>query len=161
MSNTVSAIPPGYHSLIPAITCKNAAAAMDFYKKVFGATETMRMEGPGGMVMHGELKIGDSAIFVADEFPGMSAAPSGDGPVSSYVFIYMDDVDDVFSRAVEEGCKVSMPLADMFWGDRYGKLTDPFGHQWGLAQHIEDVSPDEMERRGKEWQASMAKTAGA
>lgn len=160
MSNTVSAIPPGYHSLTPAITCKDAASAMDFYKRAFGATEIMRMEGPGGRVMHGEMRIGDSVIFVSDEWPGMAAAPSGDGPVSSYVFMYTDDVDDVYNHAVGEGCKTTMPLADMFWGDRYGKLTDPFGHQWGLAQHVEDVAPEEMKRRSEEWQASMAKAAG-
>lgn len=160
MPNTVSPIPTGYHSLTPAITCKNAASAIEFYKKVFGATEIMRMPGPGGAIMHAELRIGVSIIFLSDEFPGMSAAPSGTGPASSYLFLYTGNVDEVYNRAVGEGCKVDMPLADMFWGDRYGKVTDPFGHHWGLAQHMEDVAPAEMERRSAEWTASMAKAAG-
>jgi PhnB protein len=160
MPNSVSPVPAGYHSITPAITCKNAASAIDFYKKVFGATEINRMAGPGGMVSHAELKIGDSVIFVSDEFPGMSAAPSGNGPASSYLFLYTDKVDNVFNLAVREGCTEDMPLADMFWGDRYGKVTDPFGHHWGLAQHVEDVPMEEMARRAAEWSASMAKAAG-
>jgi PhnB protein len=160
MSNAVRPIPEGYHSLTPGITCKNAASALDFYKKVFGATEIMRMSGLGGMITHAELRIGDSVIFVSDEFPGMAVAPSGSGPASSSLFLYTDKVDEVFSRAVSEGCQPTMPLSDMFWGDRYGKLVDPFGHHWGLAQHVEDVAPDEMKRRSAEWTASMAKAAG-
>ena len=160
MSNAVRPIPEGFHSLTPAITCKDAARAMAFYKKAFGATEIMSMPGPGGRIMHAEMRIGDSVIFISDEFPGMSAAPSGAGPASFYLFLYTENVDDVFNRAVKEGCQPTMPLADMFWGDRYGKLTDPFGHHWGLAQHMEDVAPEEMARRSAEWTASMAKAAG-
>ncbi len=160
MSNPVRPIPEGYHSLTPAITCKNAAKAIDFYKNALGASEIMRMAGPSGMVMHAELKIGDSVIFVSDEFPGMSAAPSGSGPVSSYLFLYTADVDTVFNRAVGAGCHVDMPLDNMFWGDRYGKVTDPFGHHWGLAEHVEDVAPEEIKRRSAEWSANMAKAAG-
>jgi PhnB protein len=160
MSNPVRPIPEGYHSLTPALTCKNAGKAIDFYKNTLGASEIMRMQGPGGMVMHAELRIGDSVIFVSDEFPGMSAAPSGSGPVSSYLFLYTDNVDTVFNRAVSAGCHVEMPLDNMFWGDRYGKVTDPFGHHWGLAQHVEDVAPEEMKRRSAEWSANMAKAAG-
>jgi PhnB protein len=160
MSNDVRPIPQGYHSITPAITCKNAASALDFYKKVFGATEIMRMPGPGGMITHAELRIGDSVIFVSDEFPGMSVAPSGTGLQSCSLFLYTDKVDEMFQLAVSEGCQVAMPLADMFWGDRYGKLVDPFGHHWGLSQHVEDVAPEEMQRRSAEWTASMAKAAG-
>jgi PhnB protein len=160
MSNPVRPIPEGYHAITPAITCKNAAKAIDFYKNVLGANEINRMAGPGGMVMHAELRIGDSVIFISDEFPGMSAAPSGSGPVSSYLFLYADHVDAVFNRAVSAGCRVDMPLDNMFWGDRYGKVTDPFGHHWGLAQHVEDVAPEEMKRRSAEWSAKMAKAAG-
>lgn len=160
MQNSVSSIPRGYHSITPAITCKNAASAIDYYKKVFGATEMNRMSGPGGMIAHAELRIGNSVIFVSDEFPGMSAAPSGSGPASTYLFFYTDKVDEVYNRAVSEGALADMPLADMFWGDRYGKVKDPFGHYWGLAQHIEDVAPEEMERRSREWSASLAKAAG-
>jgi PhnB protein len=160
MSNPVRPIPEGYHSITPAITCKNAAKAIDFYKNALGASEIMRMQGPGGMVTHAELRIGDSVIFVSDEFPGMAVAPSGSGPASSYLFLYTDNVDTVFNRAVSAGCHVDMPLDNMFWGDRYGKVTDPFGHHWGLAQHVEDVAPEEMKRRSAEWFAKMAKAAG-
>jgi PhnB protein len=160
MSNPVRPIPEGYHAITPAITCKNAAKAIDFYKNVLGANEIMRMAGPGGMVTHAELRIGDSVIFISDEFPGMSAAPSGSGPASSSLFLYTDNVDAVFNRAVSAGCRVDMPLDNMFWGDRYGKVTDPFGHHWGLAQHVEDVAPEEMKRRSAEWSAKMAKAAG-
>jgi PhnB protein len=143
------------------MTCKNASNAIALYKTVFGAEEIMRMPGPGGTIAHAELRIGDSVIFLNDEMPGMAVAPSGSGPASIFLFLYTDNVDEVFNRAVDEGCQVEMPLANMFWGDRYGKLTDPFGHHWGLAQHVEDVSPDEMERRSAEWQAGMAKAAAA
>ena len=153
------AIPEGYHSISPSLTCRDAARAIDFYKRVFGATEIMRMPGPGGKVGHAELRIGDSVIFVSDPFPGMSAASeSGAAPVI-YLFLYTEDVDSVFNRAVQAGCRVEMPLADMFWGDRFGKITDPFGHQWGLATHVEDVAPEEMKRRSEEWTKKMAKAA--
>jgi PhnB protein len=160
MSNTVSAIPKGYHSITPAITCKDAARAIDFYKQVFGATEIMRMPGPGGVIMHAELRIGDSVIFVNDETPGMAKAPDGTSINPVYLFLYTEDVDAVCKRAVAAGSKVTMPIANMFWGDRYGKFNDPFGHSWGVATHVEDVAPDEMKRRSAEWTASMAKAAG-
>lgn len=161
MSNNVRPIPEGYHSISPAITCKNASAAIDFYKEAFGATEINRMAGPGGRVMHAELRIGDSVIFVSDEFPGMAAAPTPGSTPSSYLFLYTPEVDVVFNRAIAAGAQASMPVSDMFWGDRYGKLTDPFGHSWGVATHVEDVAPDEMMRRSAEWTAKMAKSAAA
>src|SRR5580704_622559 len=160
MSNPVRAIPEGYHSISPSLTCKDAARAIEFYKSVFGATEIMRMPGPGGIIMHAELRIGDSVIFVNDEVPGIAVAPAPDGTPSSYLFLYTEDVDAVYNRAVSMGSKVAMPLENMFWGDRYGKVLDPFGHQWGVAQHVEDVAPAEMQRRSEEWTAKMAKAAG-
>lgn len=160
MPNPVRAIPEGYHSITPGLTCKDASRAMDFYKQIFGATEIMRMPAADGKVMHGELRIGDSVIFVADEFPGMSSAPTPGVTNAVSIFMYTENVDATFNRAVAAGAKVDMPLMDQFWGDRYGKLTDPFGHQWGLAQHIEDVAPEEMKRRSAEWTAKMAKAAG-
>ena len=161
MPNAVRAIPEGYHSITPALTCKEAGRAMDFYKSVFGATEIMRMPGPDGKVMHGELRIGDSLIFVSDEFPGMSCAPTPGAMNPVYVFMYTENVDAIYNRAVAAGAKVDMPLMDQFWGDRYGKVTDPFGHQWGLAQHVEDVAPADMKRRQKEAMAAQAaKAAG-
>jgi PhnB protein len=158
MSNPVRAIPEGYHTITPYLTCKNSAQAIDFYKSVFGAQEIMRMAGPDGKIGHAEIQIGDSRIMLADEFPGMSSAPTPGVMNPSALFLYLENVDATFNRAVSAGAKVDMPLANQFWGDRYGKLTDPFGHQWGLAQHVEDVSPDEMMRRQKEFAAKMAKT---
>ena len=161
MAGNVSPIPQGYHSISPALTCKDAARAIEFYKEAFGATEIMRMPGPGGSVAHAELRIGDSVIFVSDEFPGMSAAPSPTATPSSYLFLYTADVDATFNKAIAAGAKESMPVMDMFWGDRFGKVTDPFGHSWGVATHVEDVAPEEMTRRAAEWQASMARAAAA
>ena len=159
---TVKAIPDGYHSISPALTCRNASQAIDFYKKVFGAKEIMRMPGPGGIVMHAELKIGDSNIFLNDEIPGMASAPTPGSGNPVYLFLYTEDVDRVFEAAVAEGSKVTMPLENQFWGDRYGKIVDPYGHMWGLAQHVEDVAPKELERRAAAYQnkATQAKSAG-
>jgi PhnB protein len=160
MPNPVRAIPEGYHSISPSLTCKNAARAIEFYKSVFGATEVMRMPGPEGKIMHAELKIGDSIIFINDEFPGMAEAPAPGVTPSLFMFLYTEDVDSVYNRAVSMGSVVVMPLENMFWGDRYGKVTDPFGHQWGIAQHVEDVAPQEMKRRQDAMAANMAKAAG-
>ncbi len=160
MQNPVRAIPEGYHSISPSLTCKNAARAIEFYKSVFGATEVMRMPGPEGKIMHAELKIGDSIIFINDEFPGMAEAPAPGVTPSLFMFLYTEDVDSVYNRAVSMGSMVVMPLENMFWGDRYGKVTDPFGHQWGIAQHVEDVAPQEMKRRQDAMAANMAKAAG-
>ena len=160
MPNPVRPIPEGYHSISPALTCKDAARAIEFYKSVFGATEIMRMPGPGGVIMHAELRIGDSVIFLNDEIPGMTAGPSGSSINPVYLFLYTEDVDSIYNRAVSMGSKVVMPLENMFWGDRYGKFNDPFGHSWGVATHVEDVAPEEMTRRQTEWTAKMAKAAG-
>ena len=160
---SVPAVPPGYHTITPGITCKDAAKAIDFYKEAFGATEVMRMDGPEGRIMHAELKIGDSHLFVADEYPGMNAAPAEGALPSQALYLYLDDVDAVFEQAVAAGATGAMPVADMFWGDRMGKVVDPFGHHWNLATHVEDVAPQEMDRRGREWMAQMesrAKAAG-
>jgi PhnB protein len=155
MANPVKPIPDGYHSITPSLTCKDAAKAIEFYKKALGAQELMRMAGPDGKIGHAELKIGDSHIFVNDEYPHMgSTAPTSTS--GYYLFLYVEDVDTVFNRAVGLGAKVTMPVADMFWGDRYGKVTDPFGYQWGIATHTEDVSSQEMDRRSKEFAKKMA-----
>jgi len=143
------------------LACKNAAQAIELYKKAFGAVEAVCMPTPDGQIMHAELRIGDSILFLADEFPGMSAAPTPGSLPSQSIFLYVNDVDAVFAKAVSSGCKESMPVTDMFWGDRYGKVIDPFGHHWGLATHVEDVAPAEMERRGKEWMAQMASAKAA
>jgi len=156
---SVRPIPEGYHTITPALTCKDAGRAIDFYQRAFGAKEIVRMAGPNGGVGHAELQIGDSMFFVSDAFPGMSGPPPEGSLPSSYMFLYVDDVDAAFKKAVDAGCKTTMPVTDMFWGDRYGKVVDPFGHHWGMATHKEDVAPEEMERRSVEWMANMAKNA--
>ena len=148
----VSHIPQGYNSVTPYLIIKGAAQAIDYYKKVFGATEVFRMDQPGGKVGHAELKIGNSHIMLADENPSMgaghtSAATIGASPVSLYV--YLPDVDRVFEKARAEGAKVLKPVETQFYGDRSGFFQDPFGHLWGIATHVEDVSPQEMKERMK------------
>ena len=147
MATKVRPIPEGYHTITPQLTCRDAARAIEFYKNVLGARELNRAAGPDGKIMHAELQIGDSRIMLNDEFPGMAAAPDPTRPHSSSLFIYTEDVDTLFNRAVKQGCRVDMPLDNMFWGDRYGKFTDLFGHQWAVATHVEDVAPAEMQRR--------------
>ena len=146
MSDGVSPIPPGFHTVTPHIVVGDAAAAIDFYKSAFGAVERFRIPGPDpSVVMHAELHIGDSPVMLASEFPDMgSLSPQtlGGSPVA--IHLYVEDVDAVFAQAVEAGATASMPPQDMFWGDRYGRLTDPFGHVWGLATHVRDVPPDEL-----------------
>ena len=144
----ISPIPDGYRSVTPYLIVDDAARALDFYATVFGAVESVRMPMPGGKVGHAEIKIGDSMIMLADEMPemGYSAPPTfGGTPVS--LMLYVADVDAQFAKAVAAGATVKVPLKDEFYGDRTGQVTDPFGHVWILSTHIEDVSPEEMERR--------------
>lgn len=154
MAHHVKAIPDGYHSISPALTCKDAARAIDYYKKVFNAQEIMRMPSPDGKISHAELKIGDSIIFLNDEMGPPTGAGSGTPRMS--LFLYVEDADTIFHNAVKAGGKVDMPLENQFWGDRYGKLTDPFGHQWGIATHVEDVAPEEIGKRAAAFFAKMA-----
>lgn len=144
----VKAIPDGYHTITPYLVCQGAADAITFYTAAFGAIETVRMPGPDNKVMHAELRIGSSMLMLADENPergALSPQTVGGSPVS--IFIYTEDVDAVFARAVEAGAKGVAPPTDMFWGDRFGQLVDPFGHSWAIATHKEDVSGEEMEKR--------------
>jgi len=148
----VSPIPQGYHTITPYLVIKGAAQAIEYYKKVFGATEVVRMNGPDGKVGHAELQIGTSRLMLADENPKMgqgytSAATIGSSPVSLYV--YLPNVDDVMERAKAEGAKVLRPTETQFYGDRSGFIQDPFGHLWGIATHVEDVSPQELKERMK------------
>lgn len=153
---SVKPIPDGYRAVTPYLVLNNAAAAIDFYKRAFGAQEVTRMNAPNGKIGHAELKIGDSMIMISDEMPGSATrSPQSLGGTSVGVFLYLRDVDPVFSQAVAAGAKVEMPLADMFWGDRYGKLIDPYGHSWSLATHKEDVSPEEMNKRMKDAMSKM------
>jgi uncharacterized glyoxalase superfamily protein PhnB len=143
----VKPIPEGHHTLTPFLTVRDAVRAIEFYKQAFGAQERGIMKGPDGKVMHAELKIGDSIIMLSDEFPDYGAlSPLSNGGAGMGLHIYVDGVDAAFDRAVKAGAQVEMPVTDQFWGDRYGKLKDPFGHKWSIATHIKDMSADEMKR---------------
>lgn len=156
----VKPIPEGYHTITPYLTVRNAAKAIEFYKQAFGAQSRGVMTGPDGKVMHAELKIGDSVIMLADEFPDFgSLSPESVGASSSGLHIYVINVDKAFERAVKAGAQVEMPVMDTFWGDRYGKLKDPFGHKWSIATHVKDMSADEMKHGMDEAMAKMQKTA--
>ncbi len=140
-------IPEGMHSVTPHLICAGAAAAIDFYKQAFGASEVGRLAGPRGKIMHAALRIGDSALMLVDEMPEWGAlGPKSlkGSPVT--IHLYVPDVDAFVARAVKAGAKVTMPVADQFWGDRYGKIEDPFGHHWSVATHVRDVSREDMEQ---------------
>ena len=141
-------IPEGYHTATPYLIIRGAADAIEFYKKAFGATELFRMPQPDGRIGHAEIKIGDSAIMLADEFPEMKyLSPQTLGGSSVSLMIYVEDVDSVFKQALTAGGVEQRAVEDKFYGDRGGSLTDPFGHVWHIATHVEDVSPEEMEKR--------------
>ena len=161
MIRKVKAIPDGYHTITPHLIVRDAAKVIDFYKKAFGAEEIMRMPGPSGAIMHAELRIGDSAIMLGDEKPEMgckSPQTLGGSPVSFYV--YVQDVDAAWKRAVDAGVKIRMPLTDMFWGDRSGQVEDPFGHAWSLSQHVKDLTPEEIKKGQEAFWAQMKKKKG-
>ncbi len=151
MKTQVKAVPEGYHTLTPHLVVKGAVDAIAFYKKAFGAEEIRRMMGPDGKsIMHAELKIGDSRLFLVDEFPQMKClGPQSIGGTPVTIHVYVEDVDVAFKKAVDAGAQVTMPVADMFWGDRYGVLTDPFGHAWSIATHKEDLTPEEIGKRAE------------
>ncbi len=152
----VSPIPQGYRTVTPQLTVRGAAEAINFYKRAFGARELMRMASPDGKVMHAELKVGDSVVFLGDEFPDMGCkSPQTLGGASGALHVYVPNVDAAFKRAVDAGAQVTMPVADMFWGDRYGKVRDPFGHEWGLATHKEDLTPAQTRKRAEEFFKQM------
>ena len=153
----VKKIPDGYHSITPSLIVKNGVQAIEFYKKVFGAKEIMRMMTPDGKALaHAELEIGDSKLMLADEFPQMnclSPASIGGSPVA--IFLYVEDVDQTFNLAVAQGAKVLDPVTDQFWGDRHGGIEDPFGHRWSISTHVRDLSPEEVKRAGDEAMSKM------
>jgi PhnB protein len=157
---TAKAIPEGYRTITPYMTVRDAARAIEFYKQAFGAEEKGVMKGPDGKIGHAELRIGDSIIMLGDEFPEFgSLSPQSTGGVGMGLHIYIEDVDSAFDRAVKAGATVEMPVADMFWGDRYGKLVDPFGHKWSIGTHKRDVTMEEMEEAQKEFMKQMPKSA--
>ena len=146
----VKAIPDGYHSVTPYLIVKGADRAIDFYKKVFGASQRMRMDGPNGTVGHAEIEIDGSAIMLADEFPDMGfRSPQSLGGAGVSLHLYVKDVDACFNRAVAAGAKALRPVQDQFYGDRSGTLEDPFGHVWTISTHKEDLSPDEIRKRSE------------
>lgn len=150
MAGKVNPVPPGFRTVTPHLVVKDGNAAIDFYKKAFGAEEICRMPGPDGKgVMHAEIKIGDSVVMLANEWPapGCPQSPQSLKGTSICVHLYVENADAAYDRAVKAGATPSAPLMNMFWGDRYGKVTDPFGHQWSIAQHIEDVRPEDMPAR--------------
>jgi PhnB protein len=152
---TVKPIPDGYHTVTPYLIIKGAAKAIEYYQKAFGATELFRMPGPGGAVMHAEIKVGDSVIMLADEYPDMGyRGPQALGGTPVSILLYVEDVDKRFNQAIAAGAKVLRPVQDQFYGDRSGTLTDPFGHVWTIATHKEDLSPEEIDKR---FQAHMKK----
>jgi PhnB protein len=157
MTQARNSVPEGLHTVTPHLVVRNAAQAIEFYKRAFGAEERSRFEMPVGAIGHAELKIGDSVIFLADEMPapGGSQSPQSVGGSTCTLNIYVDDVDKLFDQAVNAGGKSVMPVADMFWGDRYGTLTDPFGHVWSIATHKEDLSNEEIAERAQEFFAKM------
>jgi uncharacterized glyoxalase superfamily protein PhnB len=154
----VQAVPEGVHTVTPYLQVKGGARAIEFYAKAFGAQEVMRMPGPGGSVAHAEIRIGDSCVYLSDVFPPCKSPLELKGtPV--FLHLYVEDCDAWFARATAAGCKVLMPLVDMFWGDRFGQVADPFGHVWSISTHKEDLTPEEMGRRGAEAMAQMAAQA--
>ncbi len=151
-------IPPGFEGATPYLYIKGAAKAIDFYKRAFGATERMRMDGPDGKIGHAEIAIGKAIVMLADESPAMHAlSPVTIGGTAAGFLIYVEDVDKVFQQALKAGATQLSPVENKFYGDRMGGLKDPFGHQWYLGTHIEDVSPEEMGRRAAEMAKAGAK----
>jgi PhnB protein len=154
-------IPEGYRTVTPYLVIRGAAEAIDWYKRVFGAEEVVRMSMPDGKLMHGEIKIGGSFVMLGEECAGMSKSPKTLGGTPVGVHLYVPDCDAAFQQAVNAGAEAKMPPEDMFWGDRFSKITDPFGHEWTIATHKEDVTPDEMERRTAEAIKQMSAGLGA
>ena len=153
----VEPIPEGYNTLTPYLAVENAAEAIEFYKRAFGARESLRMPGPDGSIGHAELEIGDSKLMLSDPFPQSSVRPPGEiGGTTASVFMYVEDVDAVVKQAVDAGATVTMEVADQFWGDRFGTVTDPFGHVWSIATHVEDLPPEQIAERAEAAMAAMS-----
>jgi PhnB protein len=160
MTHHVKPVPDGYHTATPALIVDDAARALEFYSKALGAKERNRSSGPDGKIMHAEFQVGDSIFMLADEFPGMgSRSPKSLGGSSGGVWLYVPDVDATYRQATQAGATSLSAPTDMFWGDRHARIRDPFGHEWSIASHVEDVPVAEMEKRAKEFYTQMAKPA--
>jgi PhnB protein len=147
MTSTAKSIPEDYHTITPALAVRDASSAIEFYKKAFGATEEIRLTDPDGKIAHAEIKIGDSRIMISDENPEFNRSPQSLGGSTVVIHLYVEDVDELASRAVAAGAKIVFPVKDQFYGDRAGRVADPFGHVWAIATHKEDISEEEMEKR--------------
>jgi PhnB protein len=153
----VKPVPEGYHTVTPYLAVDDAAEAIEYYKKAFGAQERVRMNTPDGKIGHAELEIGDSLVMLSDPFPQASTKPPRElGGTTASVFMYVEDVDAVVKQAVDAGATIEMEIANQFWGDRFGTVADPFGHLWSIATHVEDVPPEEMAERAKAAMAAMS-----
>jgi len=151
-------IPDLFHTVTPHLIVNDGIAALDFYKQAFGATETFRLMGPDGKaLMHAQLHIGNSMLMLAGEFPPDCLSPKSRGGTSVFLHIYTEDADSFFNHAVKAGCKTLLPMADMFWGDRYGQVEDPFGHKWSIATHKQNLTKEQLEANSKEFCAKMSK----
>ncbi len=156
MAKKPKAVPQGYHTVTPSIVVTGADQAIDFYKRALGAEEVMRFPGPDGKIMHAEIRIGDSTITLMDEMPDMGGkSPTSYGGTPVSFFVYRENVDAAWKRALDAGAQEVMPLADQFWGDRTGCVQDPFGHRWWLAQHMQDLTPEELQRNAEEFFSHM------
>jgi uncharacterized glyoxalase superfamily protein PhnB len=154
--------PKGYHTVTPSLIVRDANRAIAFYERALGAEEVSRMKGPDGSIMHAEIKIGDSIIMLSEENEQWGTkSPLSTNGLPQSLHIYVDNADKAFQRALDAGATVRYPLEEAFWGDRYGKITDPFGHEWGIATRIKDMTDAEMQRAGEEWMAKMAQGTGA
>ncbi len=157
MAKAKNPVPEGQHTISPHLTVRGAPRAIEFYKKAFGATEIHRMPDASGLIMHAGLKVGDSLFFLNDEMPtpGGGKSPTSIGGTAVTINLYVPDADKTYKQAISAGAKETMPIADQFWGDRYGVITDPFGHKWAIATRKEDLTDDELRQRGKEFMEKM------
>jgi PhnB protein len=162
MTASVKPVPEGFHTATPSLVVRDAAKAIDFYKKAFGAEERVRMPGPDGRIMHAEIKVGDSIIFLSDEIPNMGGkSPQSLGAYTGGIYLYVANVDEVVQRAVDAGAKTAGPVSDMFWGDRVGHFVDPFGHAWSVSTHVADLTEQEMEKGAQDFYAAMEQKKSA
>ena len=153
----VTPVPEGYHTITPFLSLDDATGAIEFYKRAFGATERTIMPAPDGRVAHAEIQIGDSVVMLSDMFEqSQGKTPKAAGGTTVGLFLYVDDVDELFKQAIDAGATATMEPDNMFWGDRFARVTDPYGHDWQIATHVEDVTPEDMEARAKEAMASMS-----